>query len=72
MAEISSPDTVYNDDGTVWLYYMEQEIELTDKFVDEVCYLELEMEGETKYVTVKYQNGFAISADGYTPVEDFN
>ncbi len=72
LEEINSPEVIYNDDGSVWLYYMDQEIDLTDKFEDDVCYMELEMEGETKYVTIKYQNGFAISPDGYIPAEDFN
>ncbi len=66
------PDVVYDDNGSVWFCYMDQKIEITDKFEDDMCYLEIEMEGETEYVTIKYQNGFAISPDGYIPAEDFN
>ena len=31
LEEANSPDVEYNDDGTVWLYYKNQKIEITDK-----------------------------------------
>ena len=33
LEEANSPDVEYNDDGTVWLYYKNQKIEITDKEV---------------------------------------
>lgn len=55
LEEANSPDVEYNDDGTVWLYYKNQKIEITDKFKDDVCYVKVQDGDETLYVTVKYR-----------------
>ena len=66
------PDVEYKEDGTVWVYYMDQKMEITDKFENDICYVKLEVDGKTQYITVKYQNGFAISPHGYVQPSEFN
>lgn len=64
------PDVEYEDDGSVWVYWLDQKVDITDKFVDGVCYVKFEKEGEkTMYVTVKYRGGYAA---GYHKYEDPN
>ena len=72
LEEANSPDVEYNDDGTVWLYYKNQKIEITDKFKDDVCYVKVQDGDETLYVTVKYQNGLAYSNEKYVEEDEFN
>ena len=54
------------------MYYLNQKMEITDKFKDGVCYVQLNADGETQYITVKYQNGFATSPHGYVQPWEFN
>lgn len=72
MENINAPDVVYNDDGSVWVYYYDQKIDITDKFEDGVCYVKLMNGEETLYMTVKYQNGFSIGPDRYMKPFEFN
>lgn len=69
---LDSPDVEYSEDGTVWLYYKNQRMDITDKFKDKVCYVKVQDGKDTLYVTVKYQNGFAYSSDRYIEVGEFN
>lgn len=66
------PEVEYKADGTVWLYCLEQKMEITDKFEDNICYVQLKVDGETQYITVKYQNGYAMSTHGYVQPEELN
>mgnify|MGYP002678966765 CR=1 FL=1 len=77
--EISGGGIAYEADGTerpltgtVWLYYKNQKIEITDKFQDDVCYVKVQDGDETLYVTVKYQNGLAYSNEKYVEADEFN
>ena len=72
MAELDSPEVEYKEDGTVWVYYHDQTAEITDKFEDGVCYVKLLKNSEPLYMTVKYQNGYAISSDKYISPREFN
>ena len=72
LEELSMPDVEYKEDGTVWVYYMDQKMEITDKFENDICYVKLEVDGKTQYITVKYQNGFATSPHGYVQPSEFN
>lgn len=65
------PDVVYDKDGSVWIYYRDQKWEITDKFEDDFCYVKLTVDGETKYITAMYHNGFAVSSHSYSNPEDF-
>ena len=72
LEHLRMPEVEYKEDGTVWVYYLNQKMEITDKFQDGVCYVQLNADGETQYITVKYQNGFATSPHGYVQPSEFN
>ena len=42
--EINAPEVEYEEDGRVVVYYLNQQFDVTDKFVDCVCYVQLQME----------------------------
>ena len=65
MENLNSPDVRYLDDGSVWVYWFDQKIEITDKFEDDVCYVKLENGKETLYMTINYQNGWSTSPRKY-------
>lgn len=31
----------FEDDGSVWIYWFDQKVEITDKFNDGICYIQL-------------------------------
>lgn len=70
--DVTAPEVEYKEDGTVWVYYKDQELDITDRFEDEVCYLQLEFGNEVRYLTIKYQNGYAMSPHGYVQPWEFN
>lgn len=70
--EINAPNVVYEEDGSAWIYYLDQKMDITDKFEDGVCYLQLRVDNDTRYITVKYQNGYAMSPHGYIQPSEFN
>lgn len=73
MEKLNAPDVEYEADGSVWVYYYDQKIEITDKFdADGVCYVKLSNDGEILYMTVKYQNGFSTSPNRYVNPAFFN
>lgn len=72
MAQQDMPEVEYHDDGTVWLYYHNQSMEITDNFENGVCYVTVNDGDKTLYVTVKYQNGYAVSEDKYVSPDEFN
>ena len=66
MEEINSPDVEYKEDGSVWVYFRNQSIDITDKFDDNnVCFVKVTDGKETFYLTVKYKNGYTFSNDKY-------
>lgn len=73
MEHLNMPDVEYPEDGSVWIYYMDQAMEITDRFNEEdVCFLQLKNGAETLYVTIKYQDGYAYSPNAYVQPETFN
>ncbi|MDO4260846.1 MAG: hypothetical protein Q4C82_02115 [Eubacteriales bacterium] len=72
MAQLTAPEVVYEDDGTVWVYWFDQKMDITDKFENGVCYVKLVREEETLYLTVQYQNGYALSSRKYPAPDTFN
>lgn len=71
--EARMPEIDYRKDGSVWLYYMDQAIEITDNFnSDGVCFIQLKNGSDVLYLTVKYQNGYATSPSGFVQPEEFN
>lgn len=70
---INEPEVEYKEDGTVWVYYYEQKIDITDKFdEDGICYVKVSNGKEMLYMTVKYQNGWATSSLKYVEPDEFN
>lgn len=73
MEHLDSPDVEENDDGTVWVYYREQAMEITDLFDENgICFLELKDGEDILYLTVKKGNGYAFSPSGYVQPYEFN
>lgn len=70
--DVTVPDVEYKEDGTVWVYYKNQGLNITNKFENEICYLQLEDGDEVKFLTIKYQNGYAMSPHGYVQPWEFN
>lgn len=65
LGTLSGPDVEYRDDGSVWVYWLGQAVEITDQFEDGVCYVQLVNGEDTLYVTVRYQNGYTASPHKY-------
>ena len=70
--EVTAPEVEYKEDGTAWVYYKNQKLNITDKFENEICYLQLEDGDEVRYLTIKYRNGYAMSPHGYVQPSEFN
>ena len=69
----NSAEVSYQDDGSVWVYYHSQKVEITDKFdEDGVCYVHLIDGDDNLYMTVKYNDGFAASPHSYPSPKSFN
>lgn len=70
---LDHPDVEYEDDGSVWVYYHGQKIEITDKFdEDGVCYVHLVDGDDSLYMTLKYDDGYATSPHSYPDPRSFN
>ena len=75
---INAPAVSWEDDGRIWVYYMNQKIDITDKFEDGYCYVKLEAGGETKYMTVKYSDpsygglGYGLSTHAFLQPNEFS
>lgn len=66
---VNIPDVMYYDDDTIWLYYQDQKIDITDQFDENgLCYQKV----GNLYFTIKYENGFSTSRDGYPDPDTFN
>lgn len=65
MEQINQPDVEYEDDGSVWLYYKDQKLDITDRFEDGICYVKLTDGKDVKYLTIKYNDGYAMSDSKY-------
>ena len=69
---LDAPDVEYLEDGSVWIWYRGQSLDITDRFEDGVCYVKLAEPDRTLYVTVKYGNGYAYGTDAYIQPWTFN
>ena len=63
MDELDSPEVEYKDDGKVIVYYHDQIIDITDKFENGICYLEISDRDKKLNMTIKYKDGCSISYD---------
>ena len=65
MEQINQPDVEYEDDGSVWLYYKDRKLDITNRFEDGICYVKLTDGKDVKYLTIKYNDGYAMSDSKY-------
>ncbi|MEG0875370.1 MAG: hypothetical protein RSH79_08700 [Clostridiales bacterium] len=65
LEDITAPDVHYEDNGSVWVYWLNQKIDITDKFENNLCYIKLVNGEKTLYMTVKYHNGYTASPNKY-------
>lgn len=72
MDHLNEPEVDYKEDGSVWVYYYNQKIDITDKFEDDFCYVKVSNGDETLYMTIKYQNGWSTSPYKYISPSNFN
>lgn len=65
LEELSMPDVEYQENGSVWVYWCGQSIDITDRFENGVCYVKLKNSQDTLYMTVEYGNGYTTSPHRY-------
>lgn len=66
MMNINTPEVVYNDDGTVFVYYKNQKLDITDAFdEDGICYVELKDGGTSIYMTVDLDGGYSMNTNKF-------
>lgn len=71
--EMGGGGIAIEEDGTVTVYYLDQKLDVTDKFnEDGVCYVQLEGGEKTIYMTIKRGNGYATSTTKYILPNEFN
>ncbi len=70
--QLNSPDVEYAADGTAVIWWHGKGLDITDRFENGVCYVQLKDGGETVYVTVKDHGGYAWSNTDYVSPGDFN
>ncbi|MBR2667516.1 MAG: hypothetical protein IKD96_05110 [Oscillospiraceae bacterium] len=62
---LDSPEVEFREDGSVWVYYHSQTLEITDQFdEDGVCYVQLKDGDEVLYMTVT-EDSYSMSSHGY-------
>ena len=73
MEHLNSPEVDYREDGTVWIYYMNQAMEISDRFNDDnICFVQLKNGKDTLFVTIKYDDGYAWSPSAFVQPDSFN
>lgn len=65
LEELNGPKVEFEEDGTVWVYYKDQAMDITQRFADGVCYVQLRDGDETLYLTVEEEGHYAFSPHGY-------
>ena len=73
LEHLNAPEVEEREDGTVTVYYLDQKLDVTDKFdEDGVCYVQLEGGEKTIYMTIKRGNGYATSTTKYILPNELN
>lgn len=60
LEDLYVPHLEYKEDCTAWIYWYDQKIDITDKFEDGVCYVQLVNGDEILYLTVE-AHGYSSS-----------
>lgn len=72
LEHLEHPEVIYQEDGSIWLYYRGQKIDITDRFDEEgYCYLELQDGEEVLYATIEKNGGLATSPTAYLKPHEF-
>lgn len=72
LAHLEHPEVICQEDGSIWLYYRGQKIDITDRFDEEgYCYLELRDAEEVLYATIDKNGGLATSPTAYPKPHEF-
>lgn len=72
---LDCPEVVYENDGSIWVIYHAQKIEITNSFnEDDICYLDITENDKHLYLTIKNDGsgGYAMSDDGFKNPKDFS
>ncbi len=67
MEDLDSPEVEYEEDGSVWVYYHGQSMDITDKFKDGFCRVKI-VDDKTIYMTIKYKDGYATDPNAYPDI----
>ena len=66
--ELDSPEVELKEDGTVWVYYHDQAVNITDQFDGDICYVKLDDAGKSLYMTIRKEAagfGYSTSKNDY-------
>ena len=59
LSQLDMPEVEYLEDGTAWVYFRDQRVEITDKFdEDGVCRVQVTDGEQTHYMTIQYMSGY--------------
>ena len=73
LERFNTPEVVYEDDGTVFVYYGNEKTEITNLFdEDGFCYVKLTGGKKPVYMTVRYQDGYATNNSRYVTPKEFD
>ena len=72
LEELMSPDMYTTEEGRTIITWGNQKVDITDDFVDGVCYVKLVNEDETKYITAHEGQGMSISPYKFLKPTVFN
>lgn len=73
MEHLEMPQVAYEDDGSVWVYYQSQKLDITSMFDENgVCYVLLKDGSNSRYMTVKHDGGYATSPHKYPNPDTFD
>ena len=65
MEHLDYPKVDFQEDGSVWAYYHNQKMDITDKFESGVCYVQVKDGKQVFYLTVQEGGTYTISPHGY-------
>ena len=72
MEHLDSPEVDYKEDGTRWVYYRDQKLEITDSFENGVFFVKVGSGKDTVYMTIKEDGSYAMSPHRYEQPDTFN
>ncbi len=72
LEQLDQPEVEYSEDGPVAVWWRGRKLDITDRFEDSVCYVQLKDGGDTLYMTVKYNDSYATSPHSYPDPDTFS